>query len=101
MVKVGDFKVELVAADTKEAFKEHTAPDGQVYAEVEPDMDYFVSLGTDVGGVMMQMSVDGVFLGYNCLFECSKLNLHAKSKLLFNPNKIIINLCCPLYKIEI
>eukprot|EP00984_Skeletonema_dohrnii_P025571 scaffold14731_cov110-Skeletonema_dohrnii-CCMP3373.AAC.2 len=76
MVKVGDFKVELVAADTKEAFKEHTAPDGQVYAEVEPDMDYFISLSSHVGGVMMKMSVDGVYLGYKSLFECSGLNSH-------------------------
>jgi len=72
MVKVGDFKVELVAADTKEAFKEHTAPDGQVYAEVEPDMDYFISLSSDVGGVIMKMSVDGVGLKYQDSFPCSR-----------------------------
>ena len=31
-------------AETKESFKEHTASDGQAYAEeVEPDMDYFIS----------------------------------------------------------
>jgi hypothetical protein len=44
MVKVGNFTVELVEAETKESFKEHTASDGQAYAEeVEPDMDYFIS----------------------------------------------------------
>mmetsp|Transcript_11136 Transcript_11136/g.19025 ORF Transcript_11136/g.19025 Transcript_11136/m.19025 type:complete len:267 (-) Transcript_11136:104-904(-) len=69
MVKVGDFTVELVAADTKEAFKEHTAPDGQVYAEVEPDMDYFVSVKFDKGGVMTFIFVDGVDLGYHMDFK--------------------------------
>ena len=67
MVKVGDFAVELVA----EPFKEHTASNnnGQVYAEVEPDMDYFISLRSDVGGVIMRMSVDGVDLGYDQPFH--------------------------------
>ncbi len=66
MVKVGDYTVQLVAADTKEPFKEHTAPDGQVYAEVEPDMDYFIAVRSDVGvgGVKMEFHVDGVDLGY-------------------------------------
>ena len=41
-MKVSDFTVELVAADTKQPFKEHMSPDGQVYAEVEPDVDYFM-----------------------------------------------------------
>ena len=71
MVKVGDFTVELVEADTKVPFKEHTAPDGQVYAEVEPDMDYFISLRTDVGGVLMKYVVDGVKLGYQTNFQNS------------------------------
>ena len=68
MVKVGDFTVELVAADTKVAFKEHTASDGQVYAEVEPDMDYFISLGSDIGGVQANIWVDGVDLDYDIDF---------------------------------
>ncbi len=68
MVKVGDFTVELVAADTKDPFTEHTASDGQIYAEVEPDMDYYISLRTDVGGVMMKMFVDGVDLRYHYRF---------------------------------
>ena len=74
MVKVGDFTVEVVAADTKEAFKEHTAPDGQVYAEVEPDMDYFISVSGDVGGVMLRFFVDGVHLGYQQFFHNSYSN---------------------------
>jgi len=69
MVRVGDFTLQLVAADTKEPFKEHTAPDGQVYAEVEPDMDYYISVRTVVGGVAMTMHVDGVDLGYKHHFK--------------------------------
>ena len=79
MVKVGDFTVQLVAAETKEPFKEHTAPDGQVYAEVEPDMDYFISLRTDVGGVIMKYRVDGVELGYhNYFFDSHAGSTHCK-----------------------
>ena len=69
MVKVGDFTVQLVAADTKKPFKEHTAPDGQVYAEVEPDMDYYIAIRSDVGGIMMTFHVDGVDLGYKTHFS--------------------------------
>jgi hypothetical protein len=69
MVKVGDFTVELVAADTKQPFKEHTASDGQVYAEVEPDVDYFLSLGSDIGRVITNIWVDGVNLGYRTNFH--------------------------------
>ena len=67
-MKVGDFTVELVAADTKQPFKEHSAPDGQVYAEVEPDVDYFIALRSDVGGVKMSFAVDGLSLGYSSNF---------------------------------
>ena len=63
-MKVGDFTVELVAADSKQPFREHTAEDGQVYAEVEPDMDYYIAVQTKVGGVKMCYFVDGVYLGY-------------------------------------
>ena len=67
MVKVGDFTVELVRADTKEAFKEHIGPSG-VYAEVEPDVEYFVCLGTSIGGVRADITVDGVYLNYYVSF---------------------------------
>ena len=66
MVKVGDFSVELVRADTKEVFKEHTSPvDNRIYAEVEPDIDYLVRVGSNTGDVLCRLLVDGVDLGYN------------------------------------
>mmetsp|Transcript_24787 Transcript_24787/g.38935 ORF Transcript_24787/g.38935 Transcript_24787/m.38935 type:complete len:286 (-) Transcript_24787:103-960(-) len=71
MVKVGGYTVELVTADTKEPFKEHTAPDGKIYAEVEPGMDYFIHVSSHVRGVMMRFAVDGVDLGYRDFFTGS------------------------------
>ena len=78
MVKVGGFTVELVAAHTKESFKEHTASDGQVYAEVEPDMDYFISVGSDISRVQANIWVDGVNLGYSRTFSIQKEEYNGK-----------------------
>jgi hypothetical protein len=64
MVKKGRYSVELVAADTKIAFQEHTK-DGKTYAEVEPEVEYFVRLGAEAGPpVMAAIYVDGTYLGY-------------------------------------
>lgn len=66
MVKVGDFAVELVRADTKEVFKEHTSPvDNRIYAEVEPEIDYLVRVGSNTGDVLCKLFIDGVYLGYS------------------------------------
>lgn len=64
MVKVGDFTVELVRADTKESFKEHTGPAQHVYAEVEPGVDYFIRAESSIGGVRARIKVDGADIGY-------------------------------------
>jgi len=75
MVKVGDFSLELVDATTKVPFKEHVAPsDGQFYAEVEPGLDYFISVGNDRGGVRFDYKVDGVDLGYHTKYHRPKQN---------------------------
>jgi hypothetical protein len=67
MVQHGDFKIELVYADTKMPFKEHIK-DGKIYVEVEPDVEYFISIqqtGASRGGTtIMQYFVDEQFLGY-------------------------------------
>jgi hypothetical protein len=69
MVQHGDFKIELVYADTKMPFKEHIK-DGKIYVEVEPDVEYFISVqqtGASRGGnTVMMFSVDEQELGY-CL----------------------------------
>jgi hypothetical protein len=43
MVVEGDFKIELVDAQTKAPYKEHNK-DGKTYAEVEPDAEYLISI---------------------------------------------------------
>ncbi|KAL9190998.1 hypothetical protein ACHAXT_000704 [Thalassiosira profunda] len=69
-MKVDGFTMELVRADTKEAFKEHTSPStGQVFAEVEPGLDYFVRIASDSDPVYFQISVDGTWLGYSSWFS--------------------------------
>ncbi|KAL9191002.1 hypothetical protein ACHAXT_000708 [Thalassiosira profunda] len=68
-MRVGDFTVELVRADTKQAFQEHTAPDGRVFAEVEPDVQYYVSMRSAIGGFMYYIAVDGVGLGFHSFRE--------------------------------
>jgi len=69
MVKDGDFTVQLVRADTKEAFTEHTSSHrNEVYAEVEPDLEYYIGIGTQIGAVKAYIAVDGVSLGYCCDF---------------------------------
>jgi hypothetical protein len=67
MVQRGNFKIELVYADTKMPFKEHTK-DGNIYVEVEPDVDYFISIqqtGTGRGDyTLSRITVDDQELGY-------------------------------------
>jgi hypothetical protein len=67
MVQSEDFKIELVYADTKMPFKEHTK-DGKIFVEVEPDAEYFIKMqptGTSRGGTAVKtISVDGTDLGY-------------------------------------
>jgi hypothetical protein len=68
MVVVGNFSVRLVNAETKEPFKEHTGPDGKIYAEVEPDLEYFIETSV-IGGdpqkvLLFTFFVDGKKLPY-------------------------------------
>ncbi len=60
-------KIELVYADTKMPFKEHTK-DEMIYVEVEPDVEYFISIqqsGTGRRGLtLLTIFVDEQDLGY-------------------------------------
>ena len=60
-MKVGQFQVELVYAETKVKFQEHVHPESQtVYAEVEPDADYFIRLrNNNKDPVVARVSIDG------------------------------------------
>ena len=65
MVQIGEFSVRLVDAETKISFKEHTAPDGKTYAEVEPNQEYFIAVKQRSGEkVVFEFEVDGNDLGY-------------------------------------
>jgi hypothetical protein len=67
MVERGDMKIELVYADTKLPFIEHKK-DEKIYVEVEPDVEYFISIkqtGTGRGNhTLLEISVDDQDLGY-------------------------------------
>lgn len=66
MVRKGNFMVEVVYADSTDPFKEHLdAINGKTYAEVEPDIDYFIRV-TNHGArkVVIKFTVDGNDLGF-------------------------------------
>jgi len=67
MVQQGDFTVQLVDAETKVPFKEHYKDD-KVYVEVEPDIDYFISMKktgkSDPGCSKCYFGIDNRNLGY-------------------------------------
>ena len=65
MVRQGWFEIELINAETKVPFKEHTHTDGRTYSEVEPDADYFIRVkGHNLEVAVVKLSIDGKDLGY-------------------------------------
>uniref|UniRef100_A0A7S1B9B7 Uncharacterized protein n=1 Tax=Corethron hystrix TaxID=216773 RepID=A0A7S1B9B7_9STRA len=75
--KTTSFSVQLIDADTRVPFKEHTGNDGKIYVEVEPEKEYFIkassSLDPKKTKVRVTCAVDEEELGYyNCLWQYSK-----------------------------
>ena len=67
MVVEGKFKVEIILADTKVPFLEHTTTgdNPSTYSEVEPDADYFVRIESKSEyPVLATIKIDGEDLGY-------------------------------------
>ncbi|KAI2502543.1 hypothetical protein MHU86_11890 [Fragilaria crotonensis] len=65
MVVKGPFHLALVRADSREVFKEHVNENGEIYAEVEPDMEYFIRVkSTFKSMVRADFFLDGSSLGY-------------------------------------
>lgn len=68
MEKQGNFEIQLVEAETKTPFKEHTK-DGTTYVEVEPGAEFFMKvrkLGvSNVGKVACTFAIDGQKLDYH------------------------------------
>ena len=62
----GKYKVEIVYGDTKQPFLEHTSRgDGQVFVEVEPDCEFYVSIACkSEDPVVATIQIDGKDLGY-------------------------------------
>ena len=66
MVVAGNFSAQLVNAETNEPFREHVGKKGEVYAEIEPDCEYFIRIQV-VGGDQkrkrcFQVAVDGTMM---------------------------------------
>lgn len=74
MVKIGDFSVQLVHAETGEPFPEVSSPiDGKTYAEVEPNAEYKIRVKTEYyNPVRCDFWVDGNKLNYYKKLEKSK-----------------------------
>jgi hypothetical protein len=66
MVQVGKFYAELIYADTKTPFKEHTSSDGKFYIEVEPNAEYYIQLmSKSEDPVRVRIKIDGKDVGYD------------------------------------
>ena len=82
MVRKGNITVELVEAKTKKKFQEHIAKMGKIYAEVEPDIDYFVCVKNDTSRFLsFEVSIDDQYLGYSLdVYENTPYYLGLRSK---------------------
>lgn len=86
MVVQGAFRVELVEASTKNPFPEHSK-DGNTYVEVEPDVEYFVSI-QKIGTmpekyVSAELFVDRISLGFQQIFVGSAIDRQPSFKGLY------------------
>ena len=70
MVRKGKFHLRLVPADANNPFLEHTRSDGKVFAEVEPNVEYWVQVKSDdPRKVIATFEIDGKDLGYETYFN--------------------------------
>ena len=70
MVNQGDFTVQIVNAETNEAFKEHFDKDMKVYVEVEPDVEYYIQVsGLNTVDALVHVEVDKVSVGYSSTLQ--------------------------------
>lgn len=63
MVKHGHFSLSLIRAETGTTYKEHVAPAPveDIYAEVEPEDEFYLQLGSNASDtVYVDLSVDGM-----------------------------------------
>lgn len=77
-MKVGNFTLEIINAESREPMKEFEAPDGKVYIEAEPDLEYFLRCSSDRPGcplTYVSLDVDGTGLGYKNRFTAKTTDL--------------------------
>ena len=61
MVKHGHFSLSLIRAETGTTYKEHLAPAQDIYAEVEPEDEFYLKLSSNAPEtVYVDLSVDGM-----------------------------------------
>eukprot|EP00561_Arcocellulus_cornucervis_P014961 CAMPEP_0185805572 /NCGR_PEP_ID=MMETSP1322-20130828/3937_1 /TAXON_ID=265543 /ORGANISM="Minutocellus polymorphus, Strain RCC2270" /LENGTH=331 /DNA_ID=CAMNT_0028501617 /DNA_START=152 /DNA_END=1143 /DNA_ORIENTATION=- len=77
-MKVGSFTLEIINAESREPMKEFEAPDGKVYIEAEPDLEYFLRCSSDRPGrprTYASLDIDGTGLGYKNRFTTKTADL--------------------------
>ena len=89
MVRKGGFTVELVNADTKTAFREHTHH-GEIYVEVEPEAEYFIRIEVEAAkAVVAKIFVDNESLGYDIIFKGRQGNKKSASAGLWSYDGVV------------
>jgi hypothetical protein len=83
--KNGSLTVQLIQAKTRKPFQEHTAPDGKVYAEVEPGEDYYIRLKHEVGAKKAYPTPQYI----DCSLEIDGKEFRSSKNIAFGLEKII------------
>ena len=78
MVTKNGVSVSLVNAETSQSFQEHISSDNKAYAEVEPDVEYFIKVENRSSNLIVALyKVDGTDLRYGkpirmlCMRQCN------------------------------
>ena len=84
MVQLGDFSIQLVEAQSKNAFPEYYQ-DEKTYVEIPNGTKYFISICKPraklfSGSVVLRFYVDGVYLGFNLSYVAAAKALFPKYK---------------------
>jgi hypothetical protein len=68
---------EIVHAESKNPFPEHTAFNRDTYVEVEPNAEYYICIKSDHPAmVIAEILVDGKPLGYSCRLSTLAVAFH-------------------------
>lgn len=76
-MKKGNLSLEIINAETKQPMKEFTAPDGKVYVEAEPDLEYFLCCANNNSHekrTCVEFFIDNTELNYTKNIKNNKLS---------------------------